>query len=191
MHERMNDYTSFNDSELFRLLQKSDSAAFQELYTRYWSKLYFLAHKRLKSAMAAEEIVQNVFLTIWRKRKTLRIEALPPYLAASTRYAVYHYLAAEKRRARNEEMAGSRQMGISTLEMLIDDKQLLEIVKQQANELPEKCRLVFIYNKLEDQTLPEVAQRLNISVKTAEAHLTKALRLIRRRLKDHAFFIFF
>lgn len=189
--ERMKEYTSLNDSDLLRLLQKSDSTAFEELYTRYWSKLYFLAHKRLKSAVAAEEIVQNVFLTIWRKRKTLRIETLPPYLAASTRYAVYHYLAAEKRRAMNEEMAGSRQMGVIALEMLIDDKQLLEIVRQQANELPEKCRLVFIYNKLEDQTLPEVAERLNISVKTAEAHLTKALRLIRRRLKDHAFFIFF
>jgi RNA polymerase sigma-70 factor (ECF subfamily) len=187
----MNDYTSLTDPDLLRLLQKSDSAAFQEMYTRYWKKLYFLAHKRLKSAEASEEIVQNVFLAIWRKRKTLKIEMLPPYLAASTRYAVYHYLAAEKQRAMNEKMAGSRQTSVIAQEMLIDDKQLLEIVKQQANELPEKCRLVFVYNKLEDQALTDVAQRLNISVKTAEAHLTKALRLIRKRLKDHAFFIFF
>jgi RNA polymerase sigma-70 factor (family 1) len=187
----MNEYTSLNDPELLRLLQQNDSAAFQELYARYWKKLYFLAHKRLKSAIAAEEIVQNVFLTIWRKRSTLKIETLPPYLAAATRYAVYHYLAAEKRRTRTEETAGSRQMGIVAGEMLIDDKLLLEMVRQQANHLPEKCRLVFIYNKLEDQTLSDVAQKLNISVKTAEAHLTKALRLIRKRLKDHAFFIFF
>ena len=182
---------ALNDSELLRLLQQDNAPAFQELYDRYWHKLYYLAHKRLKSATAAEEIVQNVFLTIWRKRKTLKIEEPAAYLAAVTRYAVYHYVAAEKCRAKKEEIAGSRQMGVGAVEMLIDDKQLLEIVKQQANALPEKCRLVFIYNKLEDQTLPEVAGRLNISVKTAEAHLTKALRLIRRRLKDHAFFIFF
>jgi len=188
----MNDCASLNDLDLLRLLQQSDTTAFQELYTRYWSKLYFLAHKRLKSSVAAEEIVQNVFLTIWRKRKTLRIEEPAAYLAAATRYAVYHYLAAEKRRAENESVAGRRSPGVVAGEMLIDDKQLLEIVKHQANELPEKCRLVFIYNKLEDQTLPDVAQRLNISVKTAEAHLTKALRLIRSRLKDSAlFFIFF
>jgi RNA polymerase sigma-70 factor (ECF subfamily) len=186
----MNDCASLHDSELLQLLQQSDPAAFQELYTRYWSKLYFLAHKRLKSAMAAEEIVQNVFLTLWRKRTTLRIGDAAPYLAAVTRYAVYHYLAAEKRREVNEEVAGSRSAGVVPGIMLIDDKQLLEIVKQEVNVLPAKCRLVFIYNKLEDQTLPEVAQRLNISVKTAEAHLTKALRLIRSKLKDHALFMF-
>ncbi|HTI92626.1 MAG TPA: sigma-70 family RNA polymerase sigma factor [Puia sp.] len=173
------------------MLKQDHAQAFQELYDRYWQKLYYLAHKRLKSATAAEEIVQNVFLTIWRKRKTLNIDQPAPYMAAVTRYAVYHFLAAEKQRAENEEAAGSRQLEVVALEMLIDDKQLLEIVRHEADQLPEKCRLVFIYNKLEDQALPEVAKRLDISVKTAEAHLTKALRLIRRRLKDHAFFIFF
>ena len=160
------------------------------LYNRYWQNLYFLAHKRLKSAMAAEEIVQNVFLTIWNRRKTLEIEDLPPYLATATRYAVYHYLAAEKKRVKSEAAAGKRLLKVIPGELLIDDKQLLEQVKRLASELPEKCRLVFIYNKIDDQALPEVAQTLNISVKTAEAHLTKALRLIRSRMKDHALFIF-
>ncbi|HEX3933465.1 MAG TPA: sigma factor-like helix-turn-helix DNA-binding protein, partial [Puia sp.] len=131
------------------------------------------------------------FLTLWNRRKTLQIADLPPYLGTATRYAVYHYLAAEKKRVKNEEAAGNRSLKIVPGEMLIDDKQLLEQVKRLANELPEKCRLVFIYNKIDDQALPEVAQTLNISVKTAETHLTKALRLIRSRIKDHAFFLFF
>jgi RNA polymerase sigma-70 factor (family 1) len=182
---------SLNDSDLLQLLQQGDASAFQELYNRYWSKLYFLAHKRLKSATAAEEIVQNVFLTLWNRRKTLKIADLPPYLATATRYAVYHYLAAEKKRVKNEEAAGKRSLEAVPGEMLIDEKQLLEQVKRVANDLPEKCRLVFIYNKIDDKALPEVAQTLNISVKTAEAHLTKALRLIRSRIKDHALFLFF
>ncbi|HEY4289220.1 MAG TPA: sigma-70 family RNA polymerase sigma factor [Puia sp.] len=186
----MSDCIALHDSELLRLLKQDNAPAFQELYDRYWDKLYYLAHKRLKSATAAEEIVQNVFLIIWRKRRTLKIEEPAAYLAAVTRYAVYHYMAAERRRAEKEEIAGSRQAVSTDLEMLIEDRLLLEIVMQQANELPKKCRLVFIYNKIEDQPLPEVAERLNISVKTAEAHLTKALRQIRTRLKDHAFLFF-
>jgi RNA polymerase sigma-70 factor (ECF subfamily) len=56
------------------------------------------------------------------------------------------------------------------------------MVKKLSNKLPEKCRLVFVYNKIEDESLPEVARKLNISLKTAEAHLTKALRIIRMSL---------
>ena len=95
----MKDCMSLNDSELLRLLKQDHASAFQELYNRYWHKLYYLAHKRLKSATAAEEIVQNVFVTLWHKRKKLDIGELSPYLAASTRYAVYRHLVSEKRRA--------------------------------------------------------------------------------------------
>jgi RNA polymerase sigma-70 factor (family 1) len=186
----MNDCLSLSDPELLRLVQQDNAAAFQELYNRYWNKLYYLAHKRLKSAAAAEEIVQTVFFTLWHKRKRLKIEYLPSYLAAITRHAVYRYLVTEKRRMEKEEVAGRQSLRLVSGELLIDDKQLLEMVKRSANELPEKCRLVFIYNKIEDQALPEVAAKLNISLKTAEAHLTKALRLIRKKIGDHAFLLF-
>ena len=186
----MNDCMPLNDSELLRLLRQDNASAFQELYDRYWHKLYYLAHKRLKSATAAEEVVQNVFITLWHKRKKLDIADLSPYLAATTRYAVYRYLVTEKRRTEKENVAGKQSLKLVPGEMLIDDKQLLEMVKRLTNELPEKCRLVFIYNKIEDQALPEVAEKLNISLKTAEAHLTKALRLIRSKVGDHAFLFF-
>jgi RNA polymerase sigma-70 factor (family 1) len=186
----MNGHTSLSEQELLRLLQQNDDLAFQELYNRYWSKLFYVSHKRLKSAMAAEEIVQDVFFTLWRKRNTLQIGNLSHYLGAMTRYAVYRYLAAEKRRAENEGEAGKESPALVPGELLIDNKHLLEMVKQLANELPEKCRMVFIYNKIDDQTLPEVAKRLNISLKTAEAHLTKALRVIRRRVRDHSLLMF-
>jgi RNA polymerase sigma-70 factor (ECF subfamily) len=63
------------------------------------------------------------------------------------------------------------------------------MVKGLTSKLPEKCRLVFIYNKIDDQSLPEVARRLNISVKTVEAHLTKALRLIRMNMDKQLFWL--
>jgi RNA polymerase sigma-70 factor (ECF subfamily) len=65
------------------------------------------------------------------------------------------------------------------LEIDINQKILLELITDMSNKLPEKCRLVFQYNKLQDMPLAEVAENLNISPKTAEGHLTKALRVIR------------
>ena len=186
----MNGCISLTDKELLQLLQQDNALAFQELYNRYWDKLFYLSHKRLKSAMAAEEIVQDVFLTLWRKRRELRIDDPSPYLGAMTRYAVYRYLAREKRRAENEEALGKQSDPLTGGELLVDNKQLLEMVKKLTSELPEKCRLIFIYNKIDDQTLPEVAQKLNISLKTAEAHLTKALRLIRTKMGNHTLFLF-
>ena len=60
----------------------------------------------------------------------------------------------------------------------------MEIILKLSNKLPEKCRLVFQYNKLQDQSLADVAEQLNISQKTAEGHLTKALRVIRSNFGD-------
>ena len=85
-----------NDDELTLLLHKGDEAAFTQIYNCYWDKLYFIAYKLLKDTNAAEEIVQEVFLMIWKKRDSLNIKSLTQYLAAMTRYAVYRYLAKDK-----------------------------------------------------------------------------------------------
>jgi RNA polymerase sigma factor (sigma-70 family) len=172
------------DEVLFELLKEGDGDAFTEIYNRYWDKLYFLAYNHLRLAEAAEEIVQEVFLVLWKKRVELDIASLPVYLAAMTRYAVYHQLAKQKRYQEKEGGRLKTEFGTATEEMTLDNKLLLEIIGKLANQLPEKCRLVFIYNKLLDQPLEKVAKDMNISPKTAEAHLTKALRTIRGTLGD-------
>lgn len=181
--------TSLGDKELLQLLQQDNELAFRELYNHYWDQLFYLAHKRLKSAAAAEEIVQDVFLTLWKKRKDLAIESLPAYLAAMTRHAVYRYLAREKRKSEKYSMLSRQSAKTLSEEPLIDSKITLEIIRKLTNKLPEKCRLVFIYNKIDDLSLPEVAQKLKISLKTAEAHLTKALRLIRTSFGNFLFIL--
>lgn len=177
----MNPIHLFNDDELTSLLQGGNEGAFTEIYNRYWDKLYYIAYKLLKDTNAAEEIVQEVFLTLWKKRSTLIIQSLPQYLAAMARYSVYHYIANEKKcKVKEDSAALINAAGIA--EINVDHKLLLQIITELSNKLPEKCRLVFQYNKLHDQALSDVAQRLNMSQKTAEGHLTKALRIIRTNL---------
>jgi len=129
-----------------------------------------------------------VFFILWKKRETLTIKSLAAYLASMTRYSVYHFISKDKNVKKQENIAGL--LGIdATSEMNVDDKILLEIVTQLSNKLPEKCRLVFQYNKLQDMSLADVAERLNMSQKTAEGHLTKALKVIRTSLGNFMIFL--
>jgi RNA polymerase sigma-70 factor (family 1) len=171
-----------DDDQLTGLLRTGNELAFTEIYNRYWDKLYYIAHKLLKDTDAAEEIVQDVFFILWKKRETLSIKSLPAYLASMARYSVYRALSKEKNTKKQEDIIS--RLGLQTAEINIDDKMLLEIITELSNKLPEKCRLVFQYNKLQDRSLADVAEQLNISQKTAEGHLTKALKVIRANMGD-------
>jgi RNA polymerase sigma factor (sigma-70 family) len=183
-------YHAADDNDLFALVKQDSEQAYTELYNRYWQKLYFVAHKHLRSDAEAREIVQEVFFTIWAKRKTLVIEAFPAYVAAMARYAVYVSLARKKRQAEKiTEETISKQTLTAALADLLENKWLLENISALSAALPEKCRLVFVKNKLLDQSLTQVATDLDISLKTAESHLTKALKIIRDKLGDAALFL--
>lgn len=171
-----------DDKTLVAKLKGGDRNAFTAIYNRYWDKLYALAYSHLKTEAATEEVVQDVFLTLWRKRAQLDIEFLPSYLAAMTRHAVYKVLAKNKKTITAESKAAPSLAASTNEQVDIDNRNLLAIVEKLSNELPEKCRLVFIYNKLLDKSIDELSEIMNISTKTAEAHLTKALKIVRARL---------
>ena len=179
----MNNFDQINDENILLLLKRGNEMAFTEIYNRYWDKLYYIAHKLLKNTEAAEEIVQEVFLVLWQKREKLVIQSIQAYLAAMTRYAVFHYIANEKRDREKAKSIGLSNAS-AVAEFNMDDKILLDIIEELSNKLPEKCRLVFQYNKLQDKSIADVAVQLNITQKTAEAHLTKALRVIRANFKQ-------
>jgi len=180
----MNGTDNYNEQELLLGLSQGNEEAFTIIYNTYWKQLYFLAHKHLKSSQAAEEIVQDIFFALWNKRATIQIQSLPFYLAAMTRYITYRYIAKQKKFIQTEIDADKQQLRIPDQEAFLENRLLIEIVEKLTNQLPEKCRLVFIHNKLLDQPLQQVADEMNISVKTAEAHLTKALKTIRGNLGD-------
>lgn len=178
--------SAYDDKTLVTLLKQGDRAVFTEIYNRYWDKLYFVAYSHLKSEAATEEVVQEVFYTLWKKREQLDIEFLPSYLAAMARHAVYKRIARDRKKEQVEARA-AQSLAVPTNEIrTVDNRNLLEIIEKLSNVLPEKCRLVFIHNKLLDKSIEEVARILQISTKTAEAHLTKALKIVRERLEDIA-----
>lgn len=172
------------EDEILKLLKSGNESAFTAVYNHYWDRLYLAAHARLKDASRSEGVVQEVFLQLWRRRSSLQIKDLSAYLSAMTRYAVYKHLASESKIKAREQIWAIDNHSSLDIQSDIENNHLLSIIRDLANELPEKCRLVFICNKFEDQSLKEICSNMEISQKTAEAHLTKALRFIRLKLNN-------
>lgn len=181
----MKQLNQLTDAGLLALLNRDDEAAFTELYNRYWSRLYAAAYKRVKSPEIAEEIVQDLFTGIWKKRKTLHIAtSCEAYLFTAVRYLVLHHL--EKRSVRenykNALRVAHRDEDNSTQEtILLDD--LSRQVEEALAALPARCRSVFELSRKAYKTNREIAAELGISEKTVEHHLTKALARIRLSLQ--------
>src|SRR4051812_15158489 len=116
-------HNAADDNDLFALVKQDNELAYTELYNRYWQKLYFVAHKHLKSDPESREIVQEVFFTLWEKRQSLVIGSFPAYVAAMARYAVYVTLARKKRQAEKiSEETLQKQALPATLADILDNK---------------------------------------------------------------------
>lgn len=153
---------------------------FEQLYRQHFTSLYRYAYSVVQDEAQAEGIVQNVFLKLWDKRDTLRIHtSWQAYLFRAT----YHEaLNAAKRQQVRMRFAHQRQSPDTASQE--SDRELATHLEKALLELPEKCRTVFQLSRFEDLKYHEIAQRLGISIKTVEAHMGKALRVLRVQLAD-------
>jgi RNA polymerase sigma-70 factor, ECF subfamily len=164
-----------------------DITAFEMNFKTYYQPLCNYAYTFLQDKEEAEEIVQGTFLSFWEKRNTLTIRTgLKPYLYAMVRNACLNVIKHEKIKQKHavEEIALAPQTHDSVDEAVTSSE--LEIKIQQAMEkLPEQCRLVFKLSRFEELKYAEIAEQLDISVKTVENHMGKALKIMREQLKDY------
>lgn len=176
----MKKYSSaeWTDEVLLDLIRENDDhSAFAELYDRYWDKIFILAANALNSPEEAEECVQDIFCSLWNRRGSLRIQyTLYTYLAVAVKYRVINILdKAYRKRFQTVELQEAHDLAINA-EMPILEKELLASLENAINQLPEKCRIVFKMSREEGKTHKQIAEELNISEKTVNNHLTKAIK---------------
>jgi RNA polymerase sigma-70 factor (family 1) len=169
------------DFELTDLIKADDEQAFRIVYERYWDKIFAVAQNRLKNSTLAEEIVQDIFCNFWSRRKTLHLEkALDNYFAIAVKFELINHLArAAKASAYEKELSSALSIvDESTLHQL-DYRELQRQFRFTVNSLPEKCRTVFMLQQEAGYSHQQIADELNISTKTVEAHLSKARRTLK------------
>lgn len=177
---------AYSDLELISLLKRGEVAAFDLLYSRHWSGMYQAAFYLLRDQNACMDIVQDIFAWLWEKREELEIQAVPSYLRSAVRFKVANYIRSGK--IRDEfytALAGLSLPETPGPQDFLELNDLKVIITQVVNSLPEKCREIFLLSRDGQLTNQQIADLLNISIKTVEAQKTIALKRIRAAVDPH------
>jgi RNA polymerase sigma-70 factor (family 1) len=174
---------------LVKQFKANDKNAINMLYGIYSRKLYNFAFSYLKTEEDALDVVQNAFINLWDKRKDLTDDSnLEAYLFTVTKNAVISIF--RKKVQEKNYLEYLRQMAVisyNDTEDNYDYDTLYEKIGGLIEELPEQRRRIFKMDKEKGLSNKEIAQELNISVKTVEDHKAKAKRFIRKRLGESGF----
>lgn len=178
----MNDQIEHTEKKLIVLLKSGNILAFNQLFEVYSSKLFLFAKGYLKSVEDSEELVQDVFTTIWEKREQLKPElSFKSYIFTIAFNVIKKHF---RQKAMFKKFVNAELLEESSIETTqkIDYNSLKNHILYIAQSLPEKRRDVFIKSRFEGFSNKEIAEELGLSKKTVENHLNLALKEIKRRI---------
>ncbi|MDO9512469.1 MAG: RNA polymerase sigma-70 factor [Bacteroidales bacterium] len=160
---------------------------FEALFNKHFKELGFFAMRYVKDSDSAREIVHDVFINLWEKRESIDPQKdIRSYLFTSVKNRCLNHIRDNRKFNHNlidieEHLSESYENADSGIEI----KELKLRISQSINQLPQKCREVFEMSRKQNLKYAEIAIALNISIKTVEAHMTKALQLLRKSLSDY------
>ncbi len=173
------------DTELLKIFYKDGSKGLELIFKEYYEMMCMSALRITKERSLAEDIVQEVFYELYRKRETIQIQSLIGYLKRSV------YNRSLNKIKSNKDIFDSDDLNIELSDNSINSqegmefKELEDYLHEVIERLPEKCRLVFVLNRFEELSYKEVAKKMDISVKTVENQMSKALRILRDEMVNY------
>jgi RNA polymerase sigma-70 factor, ECF subfamily len=175
------------ENEVVALIRNGNKVAFESIFKLHYSHLCSYANKFVLDIDIAEEIVQELFFQLWQKKEDLNITtSLKSYLFRAAHNSSLNYIKhkniqlkyREQTLAEHQDLA-YEQSGSSEI------NELQERIRQAIDKLPPERRKVFVMNRFDELSYKEVAEKLNISIKTVENQIGKALKFLREELKDY------
>lgn len=191
----MSIYVNHSEQQLVTNLKNGDKNAFNKLFETYGTRLYSFAYGYLKSRFESEEIVQEAFIIIWRKRKDLNPDlSFKSYLFKITYHLIIEAFNKISKKEEYKHLLLEQSFSVSNnFDERLDYQMLLDKVYAIIEQLPYRQREVFIMKKKDGISIKEIARQLKISPKTVENHITEASKKIKEKLnpKDYPALLLF
>lgn len=174
----------YNDIDLVKRLQENEEEALTIIYKEYWEIMYLAAYNLVKDKSVCEDIVQEVFISLWQRRAKIQIKAsLKSYLYTSTVYKVYDHFSKNKKMLKDELFDNfENKIETSNPETKLMHEELIYHLDSIVDSLPDKCREVYKLSRENMLSNKEIAEQLNISQRTVEGHISKALKILKESL---------
>jgi len=164
---------------------QSKEAVFEQVFKEHYKRLHAYAITILKDEVMGEEMVQQVFLKLWESGGMAQINgSVTGYLYRAVHNACLNHIKHQKVKQAYHHYVTTQQQHAATVETLTV-KELQVRIDQALNDLPEQCRTIFQMSRFEQLKYQEIADRLQLSVKTVENQMGKALRILREKLSDY------
>lgn len=180
----MADFSNFSDQELTILLKNGNHHAFTEIYHRYKRLLYTHAYQRLRNEHEVDDIIHELFTTLWIKRESLVFKTnLAGYLYTAVRNRILDYVAHQKIASTYiSSFATFLKRSENFTDFLLREKQLKILIDKEIAALPPKMREVFEMSRKENLSHDEIAIRLGITKKTVKSQVNNSLKILRSKL---------
>ncbi|WP_432712827.1 RNA polymerase sigma factor [Pedobacter sp.] len=189
----MSSYSKFSDFELIEKLKSGDSAALTEIHCRYYVVLYTQAYKRFPYREEIRDILQELFTYMWDNHQHLNFgNGIGPYLYTAVRNRLLKLHRHRKVRGQYAaSLQGFMDQGEDSTYEQVQEKELMALIAREIEALPPQMRLIFELSRNEELSHKEIAEKLNLSPHTVRTQVRSSLRVLRAKLGDNLFFLFF
>jgi len=176
--------TTTSDLDLVAAIKADDEKAYRVLFDRYYKYLLVTAYAYVKDENTIRDLTQDVFLEIWRKRNSLNISNVKAYLRRSVINKALNFIKAQRMNFEDTD----EQLEIpdkANVQEKLEAEQMQKVINAAIESLPDRCRIVFVLRRIENLSLKEIAAKLDISPKTVENQLTKAMKVLRKAVEPY------